>query len=270
MHPAPGTMATPGRPTGLPATQRRRRRRPRVPHELAGRRVYTRADLRQRTGRSLSFLEKLYRDRATNGHPEAEADTIQRAKVWDAENWDTWWTTYCDPPLASTTGQPGQRRDQQQDRTASPAGPRIPRRLGDAEDRITLSEVARELGMEPDSITKYATRPPRNFPAPDPEADVSLPSGRVRRHWRRGDIWDYAQQPSSRGRSVHHDGPTGSYPDYTGDYRLQIAQAALHATSPNEHPELPKRLAGQHEHTSAGTWANIIAAARRATGDERA
>ena len=57
--------------------------------------VCTRTHLRQRWGLSLSSLEALYRERAGNGHPEP-VGVIGRAKAWDAQVWDAWWSDHND------------------------------------------------------------------------------------------------------------------------------------------------------------------------------
>jgi hypothetical protein len=60
---------------------------------LGGRRAYTRADLMAEHGLGLSTLEKWYRERAANGHPEP-AGTVEGGKLaWDAEAWDRWYAS---------------------------------------------------------------------------------------------------------------------------------------------------------------------------------
>ncbi|MEV4255018.1 hypothetical protein AB0J52_17840 [Spirillospora sp. NPDC049652] len=56
---------------------------------LEGRRVYTRADLMAEHGIGRSTLEKWYRERAANGHPEP-VGTVGSQKAWDADAWDAW------------------------------------------------------------------------------------------------------------------------------------------------------------------------------------
>ncbi|GAA3946356.1 hypothetical protein GCM10023085_30660 [Actinomadura viridis] len=57
---------------------------------VEGRRAYTRADLMDLYGLGLSTLEKWYRERSANGHPEA-AGTVGGRLAWDAETWDRWY-----------------------------------------------------------------------------------------------------------------------------------------------------------------------------------
>ncbi|MFC5744238.1 hypothetical protein [Actinomadura rugatobispora] len=58
---------------------------------LDGRRAYTRADLMAVHGLGRSTLEKWYRERAENGHPEP-AGTVEGGQLaWDADAWDRWY-----------------------------------------------------------------------------------------------------------------------------------------------------------------------------------
>src|SRR5262245_44121208 len=57
---------------------------------LGGRRVYTRGDLMERHGLGRSTLEKRYRERAANGHPEA-VGSVGSQLAWDSEEWDRWY-----------------------------------------------------------------------------------------------------------------------------------------------------------------------------------
>ncbi|MCE0540412.1 hypothetical protein LWF15_33455 [Kineosporia rhizophila] len=264
--------------------------------------TYTRDELVQRTGLSMSYLEDLYVTRETSGHPEASSRR-GHALAWDAETFDTWWNDYNDTSglatltqlaehvgrsvsylrdLATEPDHPKPRKKLRgnnyyetqeylswhRTRTAAGAGSKT-NRTGNPDDRITLAEVARVLGKEPANITKYKKRPPLGFPAPV-EQDL-LPSGRTRDYYRRGDVWDYMDNPRPAGRrgnpgTSKNNQPTEnirSYPHYTGDSRLAIARQALTDTPPDQHPDLPKRLAEQHPPTSPGTWANILTAARQ-------
>lgn len=53
--------------------------------------VRTRAELAAAYGVGRSTLEKWYRERSATGHPEA-AGTVGRELVWDAAEWDAWYT----------------------------------------------------------------------------------------------------------------------------------------------------------------------------------
>lgn len=155
----PLTFTTPRRPERAAMT------------ELNGRRVYTRAELTALHGISDSTLQSWERHRDTTGYPEP-VGTINRGKgvrpplAWDAEEWNTWYSQR----LTDTRNHSGNR-------------------AGHADDLVTLSEAARILGVEPTSITMYPKRPPTGWPKPITEEE--LPSGRMRRSYRRGDIWTY-------------------------------------------------------------------------------
>ncbi|MFD0526121.1 hypothetical protein ACFQ1I_00855 [Kitasatospora arboriphila] len=129
----------------------------------------SRADLQSRTGVGLSTLALLWKDRGSNQHPEPEK-TIGNTMYWNPETWDSWYEGY---------------RANQQWRTDVDLS-------GNAEDLISLSEAARVLGMDPTSITKYPARPPKHWPTPAEE--TTTPKGFVKRKYRRGDIWTYAER----------------------------------------------------------------------------
>jgi predicted DNA-binding transcriptional regulator AlpA len=266
--------------------------------ELDGRPVYTRGHLIERHGLGLSTLEALYREREQTGHPEA-VGAIGRAKVWDAQAWDTWWGGYIDTTGLLTFDDLAHRRgvsratvatwwrdradngfpapvkkfgnalyfeaaalEQWDDpRTACRDGDPDPGdRDGHPDDEVTLAEAERICGVPKGSFTTYFRRPPRHWPAP--VRTESLPSGRERRIWRRGDIWTY---DDLRGR--HGGGrPAGPsqprrYP-YDGDPRLDIARTALQDTPAAQHPGLPTRLATDHG-GAPGTWGAILTTARQ-------
>jgi hypothetical protein len=271
-------------------------------HEVGGRPVYTREDLTRRRQVSLSYLEDLYRARATNGHPEA-VGKVGRALVWDGESWDRWYdqltsteglltlediaarrgvsvsTAHAWWSDRAATGHPeavkklgrtlyfsAEQHDRWQPPRASDQSPR--NRAGDPDELITLAEFARICGMEPTSITRYPDRPPAGFP--DPVEVEELPGGTLRRRYTRRQAWSYDDH---RGR--HGGGrPSGPrverrYP-YDGDPRLQAARRALRDTPPEQHRGLARRLAEEHGQGSAGTWANILSAARHHPDDDTA
>ncbi|MGW2256225.1 hypothetical protein ACWCXH_39785 [Kitasatospora sp. NPDC001660] len=198
----------------------------------------SRADLRNRTGVGLSTLAFLWSDRENNQHPEPEK-TIGNTMYWNPKTWDTWYQGY---------------KANQRWRTTVD-------RSGNAEDLISLSEAARVLGMEPANITKYPAMPPKHWPAPVEETTTA--KGFVKRKYRRGDIWTYAER-RERGGGRPAKGttkPDPRYP-YDGDPRLDQARAAIKAN-----PEIPAtRLAGRlaHEHGGTpGTWSHIIRSAQQ-------
>jgi len=188
--PATPARARTSRPPGRPTAHRRPPDRPRpfsgivhsdahrvsaherrndqIMTELNGRVVYTRDDIAARHGLAYSTLEKWERERQSTSYPQP-VGTINRGKgvrppkAWDAEEWDAWYDNWRSKPSGNRAGHP--------------------------DDLITLAEAARIMHVEPTSITMYPKRPPSGWPEPA-EAE-ELPSGRTRRRYRRGDIWEY-------------------------------------------------------------------------------
>ncbi|HEY6796632.1 MAG TPA: hypothetical protein VI248_18315 [Kineosporiaceae bacterium] len=268
---------------------------------LDGRRVYSRRDLTDRYRLSGKKLEALYRDRETTGHPEA-AGTLGQALAWDAEVWDTWYADYASTdgllgfdqiahrygisPATETAwwgdretnGHPAPVKklgntlyfdaaDYDQWYEGTKARPVVGYRPVDPDELVTLTEGARLAGLDPSSVAKYKRRPPAGCPQPVPGAGQPLPSGRTREMYRAGDWITYGR---TRGR--HGGGrPPGPrterrYP-YDGDPRLDLARTALADTPPEQHPDLPTRLAQAHG-GSPGTWANILTTARQHPTDQ--
>ncbi|WP_019629196.1 hypothetical protein [Actinomadura atramentaria] len=193
------------------------------PHTtLDGRRVYTRADLMEAHGIGRSTLEKWYRERAANGHPEA-AGTSGGRLVWDAGEWDRWFAARSPasaaPPGLLTRDQLAERHGLSRHRLkelwadrAANGHPEPAHRHGKAlywddavwtawyaglaspeaepGDLVTLAEAGRILGLAPSSVTVYASRPPKGWP--EPVRVEPLKGGRVRRLYRRSDVEAYA------------------------------------------------------------------------------
>ncbi|MFG2002333.1 hypothetical protein ACGFNU_24590 [Spirillospora sp. NPDC048911] len=188
---------------------------------LDGRRVHTRADLMEAYGLGRSTLEKWYRERASNGHPEP-AGTIGSQLAWDAEDWDRWYASRGDgvPPGLVTRddliAKHGFSRHTLKKLWTDRAGnghPEPAHRAGkalywnesewlawyesyaaqspaeDPDDLVTLAEAARILGLAQSSATVYAKRPPAGWPQPAEEQPLA--GGRVRRLYRRRDIETY-------------------------------------------------------------------------------
>ncbi len=270
--------------------------------ELAGRPVYTRADLIARHGVSLSSLETWYRERAETGHPEA-AGKIGRSLAWDAPDWDTWYADWTDTTglatidtlteLVARSRSTLARLWDERDGNSHP----LPRkkignvqywdvdeyvrwfrryeqgaddtrrsrvdRSGRPDDQLTLAEFARVLGIPPNTATTYARRPPAGWP--EPVIAEELPSGRFRRRYTRQQAWDYARDYLGR---RHPGGGRPSGPSvarehpYQDDPRLAMAQEALAAASAKARGGLAKQLADEHGGTP-GTWARILTAARQ-------
>jgi predicted DNA-binding transcriptional regulator AlpA len=66
---------------------------------IDGRPARTRAELMAEYGLGRSTLEKWFRERARNGHPEP-AGTVGSQLAWDAAEWDTWYAARRTAPKA--------------------------------------------------------------------------------------------------------------------------------------------------------------------------
>ncbi|MGI5353571.1 hypothetical protein ACQEU8_36165 [Streptomyces sp. CA-250714] len=232
-HPAP--VDAPGRELMWDATEWRRWYK-----ELTGTAgLETREDLQERTGLARSTLELLYRERENNGHPLPEK-TVGNTMYWNTKAWDAWYAEY----------------------KANQAWRTEIDRSGNAEDEITLAEAARVLHMEPTSITKYPVRPPKHWPEPI-RVEPSPSGGRVKRWYRRGDIWKYGElrERGGGGRPAGTSKTTRRFP-YDGDPRLDQARTALKASPDTPTAQLAGDLARQHGGT-AGTWSHIVRSARQ-------
>ncbi|MGP4026588.1 hypothetical protein [Actinomadura sp. 3N407] len=195
---------------------------------LDGRRVYTRAELMDAHGLGRSTLEKWFRERASNGHPEP-AGTVGSQLAWDAEAWDRWYAARRSgdvPPGLVTRDQLAARHNVSRHRLkqlwadrASNGHPDAAHRSGkalywdeaawtawftayeerppgeDPDDLVTLADAARILGLAQTSVTVYPKRPPAGWP--EPARVEPLGGGKVRRLYRRRDILAYAAR--SRG-----------------------------------------------------------------------
>jgi predicted DNA-binding transcriptional regulator AlpA len=190
----------------------------------------TRPELMAAYGLGLSTLEKWYRERAANGHPEA-AGTVGRQLAWDAGEWDRWYAARRSaapvPPglltrdeLAAEHGLSRHTLKRLWAERAANGHPEPARRSGKAlywdaagwaawyeglqaagpgepGDLVTPAEVARMLGLATSSVAVYVRRPPAGWP--DPAEEESLAGGRVRRRYRRGDILAYARRGDTAG-----------------------------------------------------------------------
>ncbi|MCD0450537.1 hypothetical protein LO762_15255 [Actinocorallia sp. API 0066] len=188
----------------------------------------TRADLMARYGLGRSTLEKWFRERAANGHPEPDGSLGNRL-TWDADVWHAWYTAREAAPavpegLLSRDGLAGRHglsrhalKELWADREANghpePALVQGKALYWDAQewaswhsalllssaasgkgtasdaDLITLAEAGRLLGLASGSVTVYASRPPKGWPSPVTEEP--LRGGRTRRLYRRGDVLAY-------------------------------------------------------------------------------
>lgn len=75
--------------------------------DIDGRRVYTRGELMELHGLGRSTLEKWFRERAGNGHPEP-AGRVGAQLAWDAGEWDRWYAARrSGGPAGGQAGRPG-------------------------------------------------------------------------------------------------------------------------------------------------------------------
>ncbi|MFI6984180.1 hypothetical protein ACIBSV_37040 [Embleya sp. NPDC050154] len=142
--------------------------------------LITRAGLEERHGLARSTLERLWALREDNGHP-TPVKTLDRVMYWDSDRWEAWYAEH-------------KRRTQRREIHAD--------RSGNPDDLLTLAEAARVLGVTPVSIAHHPERMPRGWPRPVEEEQ--LPSGRLRRRYRRADIWTYADTRTAAGPHRKH------------------------------------------------------------------
>jgi len=190
---------------------------------LDGRRVQTRSELMETYDLGRSTLEKWFRERSQNGHPEP-AGTIGNQLAWDAEEWARWYKTRDATPPALATRDDlmakhnlsrhtlkklwAERETNGHPPVAHQSGKSLYWNESDwtawykthtqatptesPDDLVTLAEAARILGLAQSSATVYAKRPPAGWP--EPAEEVPLAGGRVRRLYRRSDIDAYANR----------------------------------------------------------------------------
>ncbi|MGW1622940.1 hypothetical protein [Streptomyces sp. NPDC002172] len=260
--------------------------------------VSTRRELAEASGLSITTLERLYRERDENGHPEP-AGTIDRELVWYSADWRKWYAGHTDVEKLESRDQLAERTGLGRStlellwRQKDDNGHIEPKKVvsgvmywgskewdtwyagykanqewrteidysGNADDEITLSQAARVLNMEPTSITKYPVRPPRHWP--DPVREETTDKGRTKRWYRRGDIWKYGElRERGGGRPAGSTAATGRRYPYDGDPRLDQARAAIKASPEATNADLAGQLAREHD-GSAGTWSHIVASARQ-------
>lgn len=271
--------------------------------ELAGRKVYTRAELINRHGLGLSTLESWYRDRADTGHPGA-AGKLGRSLVWDAEQWDTWYKDWTDTTglaaldeLAEQTRRSRSTLTRLWDNRANNGHPEPRKKIantlywdadeyrrwlqhdyerpdaeerlaqvdfsGRPDDQLTLAQFARVLGIPENTATTYARRPPAGWPAP--HVEEKLTSGRMYRRYTRGQAWDYARNHLGQ----RHPGggrPAGTTTARSHPYEGDPRlQVAYQAlsTAADDERGTLATTLAEHHGGAPGTWARILTAARQ-------
>ncbi|MFK0294820.1 hypothetical protein ACIQU6_30710 [Streptomyces sp. NPDC090442] len=212
---------------------------------INGRRHETRDELATRHGVSPRTLSNAWRDRDTNGHPDAETvigddPTAPRARTlyWPSVAFDQW---------VSET---------KPFRTKAAAGPTVPEGMGGP------AEFAQLCGHGDTSlISRWVSgdnTPPPEFPTPD--YWHPLASGRKRPYWHHERMQEFAQQytPTTPGRPKGRKGYR-----YQGDARLERARRLL-----ARRPDLTTEAAVTHLQTKDNTnssprsWAAIVRTAR--------
>lgn len=186
----------------------------------------TRSDLMARYALGRSTLEKWFRERASNGHPEPDGRQGNQL-TWNADEWDHWYRNRDQEiprelatrdDLAAAHGLSKHALKQLWADRADNGHPEPAHRSGKAlywnaaewdawyrslpgepeKELVTLAEAGRLLGLAPSSVTVYAGRPPKGWPEPVEEA--ALGGGRVRRLYRRAEILAYAEAKQRHGR----------------------------------------------------------------------
>ncbi|MFC4910420.1 hypothetical protein [Actinomadura gamaensis] len=204
---------------------------------LDGRRVYTRADLMAERGIGRSTLEKWFRERAANGHPEP-VGTVGSQKAWDADAWDAWYAAresesipdglLTRDELGAKHGLSRHRLKQLWSERAGNGHPAPARQVGkalywdDAEWSAWFAEYEANTAnaahaaaheQDPDDLVTLAeaarilglaqssaTVYAKRPPAgwPTPAHEEQLGGGRVRRLYRRSDVLAYGESRSAK------------------------------------------------------------------------
>ncbi|GAB3658264.1 hypothetical protein GCM10027589_18740 [Actinocorallia lasiicapitis] len=184
----------------------------------------TRAELMAGYGLGRSTLEKWYRERAVTGHPESDG-ARGRELTWNAADWAAWYSSRDSAGfsglanrdrLSELSGLSKHALKELWAARAANGHPEPVERHGKAlywdpaewtswhaalpaepeKDLLTLAEAGRLLGLAAGTVTVYATRPPKGWPAPAEE--IPLAGGRVRRLYRRADVLAYARRGPER------------------------------------------------------------------------
>lgn len=137
-----------------------------------------RGEIRRRTGMSEQAQANLYAQRATNGHPEGRR--LGRDLLF---------------PEAAVLEWHEQRVARKR------AGLSLVDHTGDPDELLDVAGATKLLGYTSNStIRGYLARNDDDyFPTPD---DVeTLPSGRLRRRWRRSTLWAFAAERTRPGRA---------------------------------------------------------------------
>ncbi|MBP2371366.1 hypothetical protein [Pseudonocardia parietis] len=147
--------------------------------DVDGRAYINRAEIADRTGISTKTQRNLYIERATNGHPEAHQQG--REAFFDDQLVTEWYTAWAAHKQAK-------RRPPQDD-------------AGDPTELLDIPAATRFLGYSSQStIRGYLSRNDGYFPDADEHED--LPSGRIRRRWKRSTLREFAARAARPGDAV--------------------------------------------------------------------
>ncbi|MEV6403927.1 hypothetical protein AB0M58_13410 [Streptomyces bobili] len=207
---------------------------------VEGRQWANREELIEHSGYSRDTLWKLWRDRGTNGHPEArDFDGVMH---WDVQVWDAWFAAHCKRP----------RDLSGVDRT------------GDPDEPLPPAAQARVLGVDPARITQYTKHPPPAWPDP---VRIEQLTTRTREYRTRAQLWAWVDNPVS-GFGTRGGRPPGPDPKVRAakgkapDPRVRLAAEALAAAPGRKAGQVAADLAARHGQ-SVDTWRRIVTQARQ-------
>jgi hypothetical protein len=204
---------------------------------IGGRRLANRDELAAHSGYSRATLSNLWRDRADNGHPDAEK--VDGVMHWDVAAWDAWFAEY--------------NKQRRNDPQPKHQGGRVVDRSGDPDEELPPAAQARVLGVDPSTISYYLKTPPPGWP--DPVRTEVLESGRVREYRTRRQLWEWHD-------TTHRAGKSGRKARTGPDPRIEQAAKALAEQPGRKAGEVAADLAAEHG-GSVHTWKRIVTEARQ-------
>jgi predicted DNA-binding transcriptional regulator AlpA len=199
-----------------------------------------RPELATRLGVSLDTINRWYQTRATGGFPDSVDGSGRRFDPSQVERWRAKTLKVKKSSLTKV------------DRT------------GQADDLIGAGDFARILGYSGSAVIhNYLKKNPGYLPKP--VSEEKLPSGRVRRLWRREQAWAFADSRDRRGGgrprpgAVRHRPPTYS----SDDPRLPTVREALAIQDPPDYGALAATLG-----VGEATARKLATAARRLINEQ--
>lgn len=148
---------------------------------IEGRPHLNRAAIEQEVGMSEQAQANLYAQRKKNGHPEGVR--IGRVLWFDEDKVMAFHSDRARAKQASLTNVD---------------------RSGDPDELCDVAAATKVLGYTSDSTIRAFLAANEGY-FPDPDHTESLPSGRVRRRWKRSTLWEFADgrsRPGRRGRAA--------------------------------------------------------------------